>query len=158
MCYHRIHGSGLVFCAFQQGFQTFIWSCLSGHGTCMVLLVDTFSVREFGQMHFLSILVYGSMLKVEYEELLNWVLSYFFMTCYSIALFLQLHELIPAVVTCIVSKQLCVKPESDNHWALRDFSSKILGQICKWDTVVCVVMYLLTILMLNWVCTFFALT
>ncbi|XP_067949206.1 transcription initiation factor TFIID subunit 6-like [Watersipora subatra] len=42
-----------------------------------------------------------------------------------------LHELIPAVLTCIVSKQLCIKPESDNHWALRDFSSKILCQICR---------------------------
>ena len=35
------------------------------------LLVDTFLVRKFGQMYFVSILVYGSMLKVEYEELLN---------------------------------------------------------------------------------------
>ncbi|KAF6033761.1 Taf6 [Bugula neritina] len=42
-----------------------------------------------------------------------------------------LHELLPSVITCIVSRQLCLKPESDNHWALRDFASKILGQMCK---------------------------
>ena len=30
-----------------------------------------------------------------------------------------LHELIPAVATCIVSRQLCSRPDHDNHWALR---------------------------------------
>lgn len=44
---------------------------------------------------------------------------------------LQLHELIPSVVTCIVSKQLCMRPDSDNHWALRDFASRLLAQICR---------------------------
>ncbi|XKL65897.1 hypothetical protein PGB90_009317 [Kerria lacca] len=42
-----------------------------------------------------------------------------------------LHELIPSVLTCILSKQLCLRPESDNHWALRDFATKIISQICK---------------------------
>ncbi|XP_019867093.2 transcription initiation factor TFIID subunit 6-like [Aethina tumida] len=42
-----------------------------------------------------------------------------------------LHELIPAVTTCIVSKQLCMRPELDNHWALRDFASRLMAQICK---------------------------
>ncbi|KAK9872277.1 hypothetical protein WA026_017082 [Henosepilachna vigintioctopunctata] len=42
-----------------------------------------------------------------------------------------LHELIPAVTTCIVSKQLCTRPEFDNHWALRDFASRLMAQICK---------------------------
>lgn len=42
-----------------------------------------------------------------------------------------LHELIPAVVSCMVSKQLCLRPEVDNHWALRDFSSRLIAQICK---------------------------
>jgi len=41
-----------------------------------------------------------------------------------------LHELIPAVITCIVSRQLCHRPEKDNHWALRDFASARLTQIC----------------------------
>ncbi|XP_067014277.1 transcription initiation factor TFIID subunit 6 isoform X5 [Anabrus simplex] len=42
-----------------------------------------------------------------------------------------LHELIPSVATCIVSKQLCMRPELDNHWALRDFASRLMAQICK---------------------------
>nr|XP_018897545.1 PREDICTED: transcription initiation factor TFIID subunit 6 [Bemisia tabaci] len=42
-----------------------------------------------------------------------------------------LHELIPSVLTCIVSKQLCMRPELDNHWALRDFASRLMTQICK---------------------------
>ena len=33
-----------------------------------------------------------------------------------------LHELIPAVATCIVSRQLCSRPDHDNHWALRFFA------------------------------------
>ncbi|XP_063699794.1 transcription initiation factor TFIID subunit 6 [Culicoides brevitarsis] len=49
------------------------------------------------------------------------------------ALYLEkyLHELIPSVSTCIVSKQLCVRPELDNHWALRDFAARLMAQICK---------------------------
>lgn len=31
----------------------------------------------------------------------------------------------------MVSKQLCLRPEVDNHWALRDFSSRLIAQICK---------------------------
>merc|ERR550534_1349615 len=42
-----------------------------------------------------------------------------------------LHELVPAVISCMVSKQLCLRPEVDNHWALRDFSSRLIAQICK---------------------------
>ncbi|CAL1678732.1 unnamed protein product [Lasius platythorax] len=42
-----------------------------------------------------------------------------------------LHELIPSVATCIVSRQLCMRPEVDNHWALRDFASRLMAQICK---------------------------
>ncbi|XP_074597618.1 TBP-associated factor 6 [Brevipalpus obovatus] len=42
-----------------------------------------------------------------------------------------LHELIPTVITCIVSKQLCLRPDVDNHWALRDFASRLLAQMCK---------------------------
>lgn len=46
-------------------------------------------------------------------------------------IYFQLHELIPSVSTCIVSKQLCMRPEMDNHWALRDFASRLMAQICK---------------------------
>jgi len=42
-----------------------------------------------------------------------------------------LHELIPAVATCIVSRQLCSRPDHDNHWALRDFASRMMAAICK---------------------------
>ncbi|XP_033101331.1 transcription initiation factor TFIID subunit 6-like, partial [Anneissia japonica] len=42
-----------------------------------------------------------------------------------------LHELVPAVLTCIVSKQLCQRPDTDNHWALRDFASRLMASICK---------------------------
>lgn len=42
-----------------------------------------------------------------------------------------LHELIPSVFTCIVSRQLCMRPELDNHWALRDFAARLMAQICK---------------------------
>uniref|UniRef100_A0A8C1UQ61 Transcription initiation factor TFIID subunit 6 n=1 Tax=Cyprinus carpio TaxID=7962 RepID=A0A8C1UQ61_CYPCA len=46
-------------------------------------------------------------------------------------LLFPLHELIPAVVTCIVSKQLCLRPDVDNHWALRDFAARLMAQSCK---------------------------
>ncbi|XP_077987771.1 transcription initiation factor TFIID subunit 6-like [Glandiceps talaboti] len=42
-----------------------------------------------------------------------------------------LHELIPAVTTCIVSKQLCLRPDVDNHWALRDFAARLMASMCK---------------------------
>lgn len=41
------------------------------------------------------------------------------------------HELIPAVMTCIVSRQLCLRPNVDNHWALQDFAAHLVAQICK---------------------------
>lgn len=42
-----------------------------------------------------------------------------------------LHELIPAVMTCIVSRQLCLRPDVDNHWALRDSAARLVARICK---------------------------
>ena len=39
--------------------------------------------------------------------------------------------MIPAVMTCIVSRQLCLRPDVDNHWALRDFAARLVAQICK---------------------------
>lgn len=35
------------------------------------------------------------------------------------------------MVTCIVSKQLCLRPDVDNHWALRDFAARLMAQSCK---------------------------
>uniref|UniRef100_A0A8V5GS35 Transcription initiation factor TFIID subunit 6 n=1 Tax=Melopsittacus undulatus TaxID=13146 RepID=A0A8V5GS35_MELUD len=42
-----------------------------------------------------------------------------------------LHELVPSVLTCIVSRQLCLRPDVDNHWALRDFAARLIAQLCK---------------------------
>lgn len=42
-----------------------------------------------------------------------------------------LHELIPAIMTCIVSKQLCLRPDADNHWALRDFAARLMATMCR---------------------------
>lgn len=42
-----------------------------------------------------------------------------------------LHELCPTVITCIVAKQICNRPEIDNHFALRDFASKLLASLCR---------------------------
>lgn len=41
------------------------------------------------------------------------------------------HELVPALLTCILSKQLCQRPDIDNHWALRDFSAKQLSVLVR---------------------------
>ena len=35
------------------------------------------------------------------------------------------------MLTCIVSRQLCLKPDMDNHWALRDFAARLMSQICR---------------------------
>jgi hypothetical protein len=42
----------------------------------------------------------------------------------------HLHLLMPAVMTCIVGKQLC-KSSLENHWALRDRASRLLTLICQ---------------------------
>lgn len=42
-----------------------------------------------------------------------------------------LHALIPALTSCIVSKQLCQRPDNDNHWALRDFAARLISQLCR---------------------------
>lgn len=42
-----------------------------------------------------------------------------------------LHLLIPTVITCVLNRQLCAKPITDNHWALRDFAAKQLVTLCN---------------------------
>ena len=42
-----------------------------------------------------------------------------------------LHELIPAIVSCMINRQLCARPEAEDHWYLRDQAAKILAEICK---------------------------
>lgn len=46
---------------------------------------------------------------------------------------LQLHQLMPSVVTCLVAKRLGSRL-ADNHWELRDFTANLVASICKrWD-------------------------
>ncbi|KAL8567190.1 hypothetical protein ACOMHN_046600 [Nucella lapillus] len=40
-----------------------------------------------------------------------------------------LHKLLPAVMTCVISRQLCLR--HDNHWALRDFAARLVATICN---------------------------
>lgn len=42
-----------------------------------------------------------------------------------------LHQLLPAVISCVVCNQVCLRPDSDNHWALRDFAARLAANICK---------------------------
>ncbi|KAK0404257.1 hypothetical protein QR680_017368 [Steinernema hermaphroditum] len=49
----------------------------------------------------------------------------------SISLDRCLHELLPAMLSCILSRQLCSRPDADNHWALREFSSRLLAMMCR---------------------------
>ena len=40
-----------------------------------------------------------------------------------------LHQLIPAVVTCVVGKKLCANPATENHWRLRHLAAYVLREI-----------------------------
>ncbi|WKY07500.1 hypothetical protein Q1695_007173 [Nippostrongylus brasiliensis] len=42
-----------------------------------------------------------------------------------------LHEFLPSLLSCMVCRFVCTRPESDNHWALRDFAAKTLSTIIK---------------------------
>ncbi|PIC49667.1 hypothetical protein B9Z55_008199 [Caenorhabditis nigoni] len=37
-----------------------------------------------------------------------------------------LHHVLPSLLSCCVCRNMCLRPETDNHWALRDFSAKTL--------------------------------
>lgn len=52
----------------------------------------------------------------------------------SIYLEKYLHELLPSILSCQLSKQLCARPEQDNHFALREFCARLIGQIVKTYT------------------------
>ncbi|KAM0863745.1 hypothetical protein ACQ4PT_044383 [Festuca glaucescens] len=45
-----------------------------------------------------------------------------------------LHQLMPSIVTCIVSKRLGHRL-SDNHWELRDFSVNVVASVCRSRSV-----------------------
>lgn len=42
-----------------------------------------------------------------------------------------LHHVLPALLSCCVGRNMCTRPESDNHWALRDFSAKTLYELVR---------------------------
>ena len=42
-----------------------------------------------------------------------------------------LHELVPAILSCMINRQVCARPEAEDHWYLRDQAAKILAEICK---------------------------
>ncbi|KAJ1370521.1 hypothetical protein KIN20_032254 [Parelaphostrongylus tenuis] len=42
-----------------------------------------------------------------------------------------LHEFLPSLLSCMLCRKLCTRPDSDNHWALRDFAAKTLIIILK---------------------------
>jgi len=42
-----------------------------------------------------------------------------------------LHQLFPAIMSCILAKQLCPRPDVDNHWALRDYAASRCAQMVK---------------------------
>ena len=39
----------------------------------------------------------------------------------------------PAVLTCIVGKQLCRNPATDDHWSLRDSAATLMAAICRYS-------------------------
>ncbi|XP_065840665.1 transcription initiation factor TFIID subunit 6-like [Oscarella lobularis] len=41
-----------------------------------------------------------------------------------------IHKLLPAVLSTVVGKQLCARPD-ENHWSLRELGAQALAQICK---------------------------
>ncbi|TYZ67839.1 hypothetical protein PybrP1_004919, partial [[Pythium] brassicae (nom. inval.)] len=42
---------------------------------------------------------------------------------------LYLHQLLPAILTCVLGRQLCENP-ADDHWALRKYAAHLVAQIC----------------------------
>ncbi|KAF1744624.1 hypothetical protein MXB_1691 [Myxobolus squamalis] len=41
------------------------------------------------------------------------------------------HEIIPSIMSCILSPELCSKQFEENHWALRIYSSKLICNLCS---------------------------
>ena len=49
----------------------------------------------------------------------------------SLSLEKYLHEMIPSIFTCLINKQVCLRPEAEDHWSLRDTAARIVANICK---------------------------
>jgi len=41
-----------------------------------------------------------------------------------------IHQLIPAILTCVVGKRLCAEP-LENHWKLRDYAAELVALVCE---------------------------
>lgn len=41
-----------------------------------------------------------------------------------------LHQLMPAILTCVVGKQLCSDPSGDDHWSLREYAAQLVSFVC----------------------------
>ncbi|KAK5976557.1 hypothetical protein GCK32_007809 [Trichostrongylus colubriformis] len=42
-----------------------------------------------------------------------------------------LHDIIPALCSCVVCRELCADPEDKRHYRLREFAATILAMMCK---------------------------
>lgn len=42
-----------------------------------------------------------------------------------------LHELIPSVLSCVINRRICSRPESEDHWGVRELGAKIIANICS---------------------------
>ena len=42
-----------------------------------------------------------------------------------------LHELVPALISCLINKQVCMRPESDDQWSMRENAAKVLAKMCR---------------------------
>ena len=49
----------------------------------------------------------------------------------SVSIEMFLHDLIPSIASCLLNRQLCQRPESEDHWSVRDLAAKIIALMCK---------------------------
>lgn len=42
-----------------------------------------------------------------------------------------LHILIPSLISCLINKQVCMRPESEDQWTMRECAAKVLAKVCK---------------------------
>ncbi|VDM37187.1 unnamed protein product [Hydatigera taeniaeformis] len=59
----------------------------------------------------------------------------------NVSLKAYLQNLVPGIITCSLCRQVCAKPITDNHWALRDFAAKQLVAICNKSGVAYRIVY-----------------
>ncbi|XP_017114595.1 transcription initiation factor TFIID subunit 6 [Drosophila elegans] len=49
----------------------------------------------------------------------------------TVSLLQYLHLILPAVLSCLLTKQACPTAGSDDHWALREYSGNVMAQIVR---------------------------